>query len=323
MKEENAMVIQTRGLTKAYRDVLALDDLNLEVPKNSIFGFLGPNGAGKSTAIKLLLGLLRPTSGVGRIFGFDITEENTEIRKRIGYLAQNPSFYPKLTARENLRFTARFFYRGPKLEIEKRINEILELVGLSEKADRPINGFSGGERQRLGIAQAQINHPDLLILDEPAAALDPQGRHDVLEIMEGLREHATIFFSTHILDDVQKVSDTVAILNQGKLVAQAPTEELISGNGNSTYSILTVGDVMGIEARISRLPWVSSVQREPQNGSTKWQVVVNDDELAQSQLLRSILQDSQVKVSEFGKKRYELEEVFLQIIEESNDDSNR
>jgi ABC-2 type transport system ATP-binding protein len=323
MKAENAMVIQTRGLTKAYRDVLALDDLNLKVPKNSIFGFLGPNGAGKSTAIKLLLGLLRPTRGVGRIFGFDITEENTEIRKRIGYLAQNPSFYPKLTARENLRFTARFFYRGPKLEIEKRIDETLGLVGLCEKADRPIKGFSGGERQRLGIAQAQINQPDLLILDEPAAALDPQGRHDVLEIMEGLREHATIFFSTHILDDVQKVSDTVAILNQGKLVAQAPTEELISGNGNSTYSILTVGDVMGIEDRISHHPWVSSVQRDTQNGSTKWQVVVNDDELAQSQLLRSILRDPQVKVSEFGKKRYELEEVFLQIIEESNDDSNR
>ena len=113
-----------------------------------------------------------------------------------------------MTARETLRFTARFFYTGPKAAIEERIAETLDLVGLDDKADRPIKGFSGGERQRLGIAQAQVNYPDLLILDEPAAALDPMGRRDVLAVMERLRKHTTIFYSTHILEDVQRVSDT-------------------------------------------------------------------------------------------------------------------
>ena len=161
-------VINTRGLSKSYDGVLALKCLDLKVPRNSIFGFLGPNGAGKTTAIKLLLGLIRPTAGGGSIFGQDIRQDSIKIRKRTGYLAQEPRFYEYMTARETLRFKARFHYRGPQAEIEARIAETLDLVGLADKADRSTKGFSGGERQRLGIAQAQINHPDLLILDEPA-----------------------------------------------------------------------------------------------------------------------------------------------------------
>jgi ABC-2 type transport system ATP-binding protein len=322
MTSTHESVIETDHLSKVFNGVQALDGLDLRVPKNSIFGFLGPNGAGKSTTIKLLLGLLNPTSGGGRIFGLDIRKDGPEIRSRIGYLAQNPSFFPSMTARETLRFVARFFYRGPKFEIEKRIRETLELVGLAEKADRAIGGFSGGEKQRLGIAQAQINHPDLLILDEPAASLDPQGRHDVLEIMESLRENATIFFSTHILDDVQKVSDTVAILNQGKLVTQAPIEELLLGSGSSMYSIITRGIDVDIQKQISDVPWISSINPERLDGNTHWQVVVNDDEMAQKRLLRLILEDPTITVIEFGKKKYELEEVFLQIVEDSNHENH-
>ena len=199
MAHTNGIVIETKGLSKSYNGVAALKQLNLQVPKNSIFGFLGPNGAGKSTAIKLLLGLIRPTSGSGTVFGLDTVRKSPEIRTRVGYLAQDQRFYGHMTARETLRFTARFFYTGPKAEIENRIDETLELVDLADKADRPVQGFSGGERQRLGIAQAQINYPDLLILDEPAAALDPQGRHDVLEILQRLRKYSTVSFSTHIL----------------------------------------------------------------------------------------------------------------------------
>ena len=176
MSQPNGTLIETKGLSKSYNGVQALKSLDLTVPRNSIFGFLGPNGAGKTTTMKLLLGLTRPTSGGGTLFGQDIVRDSVEIRKRVGYLAQYPRYYEHMTARGTLRFTARFFYTGPKAEIEARIAETLELVGLAGKADRPIQGFSGGERQRLGIAQAQINHPDLLILDEPAASLDPQGR---------------------------------------------------------------------------------------------------------------------------------------------------
>ena len=171
--EPSEFVIDTKGLSKTYNGVVALDSLNLQVPKNSIFGFLGPNGAGKTTSMKLLLGLTSPTSGGGLIFGQDIVQDSVEIRKRVGYLAQDPRFYEHMTARETLHFKARFYYSGPADEIEARIAETLELVGLADKADRSIKGFSGGERERLGIAQAQMNYPDLLILDEPAAGLDP------------------------------------------------------------------------------------------------------------------------------------------------------
>jgi ABC-2 type transport system ATP-binding protein len=315
MQTENNLVIQTFGLTKTYKASNALEDLHLQVPRNSICGFLGPNGAGKSTTIKLLLGLTRPTKGRAEVFGMDSVRESVAIRQRVGYLAQDPRYYDHMTARETLRFTARFFYSGPDRIIENRVNETLELVGLSDKADRPIKGFSGGERQRLGIAQAQINYPDLIILDEPAASLDPMGRRDVLEVMERLRKHTTIFYSTHILDDVQRVSDSVVILNHGKLVAHAPIAELMAGRDGIVYSVTIKGDGQSAKARLSQQAWVTSVTAGSNNGTTALQVSVTDAGIAEAQLLRLVLADTDATVSEFGRKKHNLEEVFLGIIE--------
>lgn len=313
--EPSEFVIDTKGLSKTYNGVMALDSLNLQVPKNSIFGFLGPNGAGKTTTMKLLLGLTRPTSGGGLIFGQDFVQDSVEIRKRVGYLAQDPRFYEHMTARETLRFKARFYYSGPADEIEARIAETLELVGLADKADRSIKGFSGGERERLGIAQAQMNFPDLLILDEPAAGLDPMGRRDVLEVMERIKKHATIFYSTHILDDVQRVSDTVAILNHGKLVAQAPIEELLAGSRGTVYSLEIEGDDGPARERVGSQAWVADIEAATGDGGTKWQVAVTDEAAAKDQLLRLVLSDEQITVTHFGKKTYELEEIFMNIVE--------
>jgi ABC-2 type transport system ATP-binding protein len=195
---------------------------------------------------------------------------------------------------------------------------MIALVGLQDKADRPVKGFSGGERQRLGLAQAQINDPDLLILDEPAAALDPIGRLDVLKVMERLRERTTIFYSTHILDDVQQVSDTVAILNHGELVAQGPIEQLLSGGDGPIYSLSLRGDGETARARIADLPWVAGVDVARHNGTTALQVSVTDEGAAEAQLLRQVLADERVTVLEFSRKRYELEEVFMNIIEGDN-----
>ncbi|GAB4574165.1 MAG: ABC transporter ATP-binding protein [Anaerolineae bacterium] len=316
MTASDSIVIQTSGLSKSFGEVHALKDLNLTVPRHSIFGFLGPNGAGKSTTMKLLLGLARPTAGTGTILGMDITRDSAEIRKHIGYLAQDPRFYDHMTARETLRFAARFFYRGPAAAIEDRIAETLELVGLEDKADRPVRGFSGGERQRLGIAQAQINYPDLLILDEPAAALDPMGRRDVLAVMERLRKHTTIFYSTHILDDVQKVSDTVAILNRGELVAQAPIEQLLAGSEGAVYTLTLQHAHESMQAALRALPWVREVSAAPTtNGLMHWHVSVSDEKTAEAQLLRMVLADERVNVIEFGRRKYELEDIFLSIVE--------
>jgi ABC-2 type transport system ATP-binding protein len=307
-------VIDTRGLCKSYKEVEALKSLNLRVARNSICGFLGPNGAGKTTAIKLLLGLIRPTGGSARVFGRDIRRESVSVRDRIGYLPQDPHYYEHMTARQILRFSARFSFRGPAAEIENRVAETLTLVGLADKADRPVKGFSGGERQRLGIGQAQVHYPDLLILDEPAASLDPLGRRDVLEVMDRLRRHTTIFYCTHILDDVQRVSDSVAILNQGELVAQGPVEELAGGEGIA-YTVTMDGDVGRAYQRLSGQAWVAGIRSQSRNGATTWTVLVTDAAAAKEQLLGLLQADEQLLVTSFGRKTHELEDVFVRIVE--------
>ncbi len=314
------LAIDTFGLSKSYKDVDALKSLDLNIARHSIFGFLGPNGAGKTTTIKLLLGLIRPTNGSGTVFGKDIVRDSLGIRQRIGYLAQYPQYYEYMTARETLRFRARFFYSGPKSAIEARVSETLELVGLADKADRPIKGFSGGELQRLGIAQAQVNYPDLLILDEPAANLDPQGRRDVLKVMERLRQFTTIFYSTHILDDVQQVSDAVAILNRGQLIAQAPLEELLAGGDGAVYSLVIAGEARQTQSRVESQSWVSGINTSiTEDGYARWLVSVTDEDAAESELLRLVLVDEQLKVMDWGRKKYELEEIFLSMVEGDDD----
>jgi ABC-2 type transport system ATP-binding protein len=308
-------VIRTQDLSKTYNGVEALKGLNLNVPQHSIFGFLGPNGAGKTTAMKLLLGLIRPTGGTGSIFGHDIMRDNLAIRARTGYLPQQPTFSKELTARETLHFIASFFYSGPQTLLDERVNEMLHLVGLEEKADRQVGGFSGGEKQRLGIAQAQINYPDLLILDEPAAALDPLGRRDVLNIMERLRKYTTIFYSTHILDDVQQVSDTVAILNRGKLVTQGSIEVLLNGSGKLIYEISLKGDTDGLRQMVMRQPWVDQLESSQRDGFIQWQIAVSNERAAENGLFRLLAQDEQVAVVSYGRKTFELEEIFMQLVE--------
>jgi len=313
-------VIQTDGLGKAYGEVRALNNLDLKVPRNSIFAFLGPNGAGKTTTIKLLLGLARPTMGTATVLGRNIVTDNDEIRRNVGYLAQQPTFYKELSARETLRFAAGLFFKGPKDLIEERIEYLLEVVGLEDKADRPIEGFSGGEIQRLGIAQAQVNFPELLILDEPAAGLDPEGREQVLKIMESLRAESTIFYSTHILDDVQRVSDRVAILNKGNLIAQAPIEELLVGSEGVAYVLVLEGDTQKAYSTLSAEKWVSSITERREKEQTHWVVTVVDTAIAKKRLLRTVLQDDKVDIVDFGLKQYELEEIFMRLVEE--DDTN-
>lgn len=303
--------IETIGLTKSFGGVTALQGVNLSVPKNSIFGFLGPNGAGKTTLIKLLLGLSKPTSGCGKILGYDMVEQSIEIRKRTGYLAQHPSYYYYMTSREVLRFKASLYdLEDP----ESLIEESLILVGLDDKADRPIKKFSGGELQRLGIAQAHISRPELLILDEPAASLDPMGRRDVLEIMDSLRQHSTVFYSTHILDDVQRVSDVVAILNHGRLVAQAPIENLLNGGSETQYTIKVKRDPLLVYQLLLGQSWVSRVDLKP-GAPSSLMVSVVDDELAEDMLLRLIVNETDSTVLDFRRTVLDLEDVFMKLVE--------
>jgi ABC-2 type transport system ATP-binding protein len=319
MVTQRDLIISTTNLTKSYGKRQVVSNLNLAVPRGSICGFLGANGAGKSTTIKLLLGLVQPTSGVGTVFGQNIVNDSVSIRERVGFLAQSPSFYGYLTARETLQFVASFFFTGSKTAIAARIEELIELVGLSGKADRPVKGFSGGEKQRLGIAQAAINDPELIILDEPASALDPLGRRDVLNILDSFRDRSTVFYSTHILDDVQRVSDRVVILEGGRLVAQGSIDELLAGNSN-LFNLTVCGDGRTVKDRLLAIPWVNKIEIETgalnliNSRTTKLLIHVSDARTAEIELLRIAMQDPETIVIQFDRSTHNLEDIFVNLV---------
>jgi ABC-2 type transport system ATP-binding protein len=223
---DESPAVELRALTKRFGDTLALDRVDLEVQPGAVFGFLGRNGAGKTTALRILSGLARPTAGAARVLGHDVGHAPNVVRSRIGFLPDVPGFYPWMTAREYLAFAGRLFGLD-SATLDTRARALLEMAGLAG-VDARVGGFSRGMKQRLGIAQALINAPSLLMLDEPTSALDPIGRREVLEMIASLRGRTTVFFSTHILADVERVCDAVAILERGRIVASAGIAELTS-----------------------------------------------------------------------------------------------
>lgn len=240
------IVIEIIDLTKDYevgflrkKKVRALDHLNLEVRRGEIFGFLGPNGAGKTTTLKLLMRLIYPTGGTARILGRPVDDVST--RARLGYLPENPYFYDYLSGRELLEYTAALFGIPPE-QARLRGKELLELVGLdSDRANRQLRKYSKGMLQRIGIAQALVNDPEIVFLDEPMSGLDPIGRREVRDLLLSLRAQGkTVFFSSHILSDVEALCDRAAILSQGRLVRCGTVYEL-TGIEDSAVEVVAVG----------------------------------------------------------------------------------
>ena len=218
--------IEVENLTKSYNNFKAVDELSFEVHSGEIFGFLGPNGAGKTTTILSMLGLIIPDKGTVRILGSDVFREPIKVKKKIGFLPENATLYEELTAWRNLEFFANF-YRFSKSEKEKRIEELLKLVGLWEARYRKVKTFSKGMKQRLLLAQALINDPEVLILDEATSGLDPEGAYLVKNIVrEERKKGKTVFFSSHILSEVEELSDRVGIIVKGKLRALGTLEEI-------------------------------------------------------------------------------------------------
>src|SRR3954467_1815602 len=226
-------ILETKNLRVEYRaqkgstgKKLAVKDLNLSVRAGEVFGFLGPNGAGKTTTMNVLLGFVNATSGAAFLFGVNVREPIA--RRRIGYLPELTYYYKFLTAEELLRFYARIF-GIPRAEADRRIDELMKLVELEAARKRPIKTYSKGMQQRVGLAQALINNPDLLIVDEPTSGLDPLGRMKVREIIQRLKnEGKTVFFSSHELGEVETICDRVAIINQGELKVEGPVSELLA-----------------------------------------------------------------------------------------------
>lgn len=247
-------VVETHALTKVYGDVSALDGVDLRVPQGSVFGFLGPNGAGKTTMLRVLLGLARPTSGSAALFGRDVEQDGERIRARVGFLPDVPGFYPWMSGPEYLRFAGTLFSL-PRATLAERVDALLEMAGLAGNP-HPVRGYSRGMKQRLGIAQALINAPDLLVLDEPTSALDPLGRAEVLAMVGSLRGRTTVLFSSHTLADVERICDRVAVLDRGRLVAQGTVPELRAAHGGSTTVRVAVTDgVDRLAAALAAEPW--------------------------------------------------------------------
>ena len=303
--------IRCEHLSRTYGVVEALKPLNLAVPEGVVFGFLGRNGAGKTTTIRLITGLAQPTTGAAWVNGIVTTQTDGAAKQQFGYLPQEPAFYTWMTPREYLDYAARIF-RIDNNERKRRVEELLALVGLEAAAKRPIHGFSGGMKQRLGLAQALIHGPRVLILDEPMAGMDPAGRRDVIELLDSLRGHVTVFFSSHILADVDRVCDQIGILHEGELLLVADRTELLARYATNAIFLELAHESRdrqdALAARLQVEAWVTGVLAE--NGGLR--VVVTDTAVARQSLLPLLVQQG-IVLNKYDWLRPSLEDVFLAI----------
>jgi len=307
--------ISMESLTKHYGGVQALTDLTLDIPTGTVFGFLGPNGAGKTTALKVLAGLARATSGTATVNGVAVSPAGDH-RRHLGYLAQDPRFYGWMTGRETLRYVAKFRRLGA--DREQQIAHLLDRVGISEAADRRTSTYSGGMRQRLGIAQALVGRPAVILLDEPVSALDPIGRKDVLDLMRELKGETTVFYSTHILDDVQRVSDHVAILDHGRLVKAAPTHVLLASFTANTLRVVVGGASSATDDGLRAIAGVESVAVSSRSGTeTSYDVVTKAGASGAVQLaVTRFAVESGLTLITNAEETLDLETVFLRLIDQ-------
>jgi ABC-2 type transport system ATP-binding protein len=303
--------IETVGLSKDYGDVKALQNLNLVVQSGAVFGFLGRNGAGKTTTIRLLTGLARPTAGRAWVGGVETTRADSVARHAFGYLPQQPAFYKWMSAREFLLYAGRLFEMASD-DLGKRADEVLELVDLQKAARRKIGGFSGGMLQRLGLAQALIHRPAVLILDEPLSALDPAGRHEVINLLGALRSEATIFLSSHILADVERLCDTIGIIHEGVLLLVAGREELLADYPHNTVELEVrreqLPSVTPFLDALANYSWLAGVTQD----ETRVRITVKDVQQADQELLPAIVAHK-LQLARYEWVRPSLEDIFLQV----------
>jgi ABC-2 type transport system ATP-binding protein len=300
--------IACTGLTKRYGTVQALRGLTFAVEGGGCVGFLGPNGAGKTTTIRILTGLARPTAGRATVDGLDVVAQPDRVRSRIGYLAQAPAFYNYMTGEEFLRWTARLFRLDVKTA-KARTEDLLKRLGLWEARRRPIGGYSGGMRQRLGLAQAMINQPKILFLDEPVSALDPIGRHEILTLIDAWKSECTIFMSSHVLGDVERVSDRVIIVREGEVAADATMEDLREQYASPVFLVEVGLHDPDLTAILQKEPYVAGVRRE----GARYRVAARDVAAARGRLPHRIL-ESGTTLMRYEIEAPTLEDIFLKVV---------
>jgi ABC-2 type transport system ATP-binding protein len=295
--------IETRGLTKRYGTMIAVDQLNLLVERGEIFGFLGPNGAGKTTTMRMLLGLVRPTAGSARVLGMDIDKHLPVILAKTGALIENPTFYPYLSGRDNLRAFARLGGIG-----EAGIAGILDLVDLTRAAGKRFSTYSLGMKQRLAVGAALLHRPDLLILDEPANGLDPAGIVEMRDLMKQLKgEGHTVLISSHVLHEIEHICDRIAIMNRGKVVVQGRVSDLLGRRDSLEVRVEPIDEAIRV---LGAAPWIGGVTRE----GDRLQVAAPLESAAS---LTRLLAEQGLYVSGLRPREQSLEQYFLDVTGES------
>ena len=308
-------IIEIRDLTKRFgkqNEIVAVDSLTLNVRRGEVFGFVGPNGAGKTTTMKMLIGLLEPSSGTGKVAGFDIIKEVINIREVTGVLPEPAGFYDNLTARQNLRFYAKLYDIESTLR-ETRIVDLLEMVGLSGAIDQKTGGFSTGMRKRFGLAQALINEPDILFLDEPTSGIDPKGAQMMRNLVKQLsnEKSVTIFLSSHTMSEVEEICSRIAVIERGKLLAVGTVEELrdkVREKEGVRY-VLEISD-LSLQDAAERLNGMNGVHDVSINDGV---LLVHADMEMRMQIAKTIKLAGGT-VSRFEEERMDLQKVFLKLI---------
>ncbi len=294
-------MLHITGLCKSFGDKEVLQGVDLAVPEHSIFGFIGKNGSGKTTTMKTVLGLLKPDAGEITVNGERVTFGENNTNKYIGYLPDVPEFYSFMTAEEYLRFCAEITDMSRE-EIDARVSELLTLVGLADEKHR-IRGYSRGMKQRLGIAQALLNRPKLLICDEPTSALDPVGRKEILDILTSVREQTTVLFSTHILSDVERICTDVAFLNGGVIEMQGKLADIKANSRGNEYQIETEG-----EGCIEKLCGAFDKMK----ATDKNKAVFYESDYALADVLRFVA-DAEIPIIRIERAELDLEDLFMEV----------
>jgi ABC-2 type transport system ATP-binding protein len=311
-------MIKVESLTKRYARTIAVNNISFEVDKGRIVGFLGPNGAGKTTTMRVLTCFMPPTSGTARVAGFDVMEQPLEVKKHIGYLPESPPLYPEMEVVEYLEFVGRL--KGiPKSNLARRIDEVTERCAIGDVRTRLLGKLSRGYRQRVGLAQAIIHNPDVLILDEPTAGLDPKQINETRRLIKSLAGDHTIILSTHILPEVEQTCEQVIIIDKGKLVATDSVENLTHRLRGSEIVAVEVASRNGpleaaeVQRRLEQVPGVSRVVfKETRQNRQRFEVESLQGRSVRGELARSVI-EAGWELYELHGTALSLEEIFLQL----------
>ncbi len=305
-------MIRVEGLTKDYGARRAISDLTFEANQGEIVGFLGPNGAGKTTTMRILTGYMPPTDGTARVAGYDVVAESLEVRRRVGYLPETVPLYSDMTAYEYLKFMADLRHLP---DADERAEESLEMVGLESRAESYISSLSKGMRQRVGLAQALIHHPEVLILDEPTIGLDPGQVVEVRKIIREIGKQRTVLLSTHVLSEAQQVCDRVLIINKGKIIAEDTPQNLQSRLvGSERASVRVRGDSDGLSKLVNKVHGVQSVHGGA-DGAVEFQFAPGQD--VRPEVAKAVIAAG-YELLELRPVGMSLEEIFLELTREDN-----